>query len=244
MNQYQEEIVILLRDGITTDKRTKFKDLKKYIGTEYDFIGLSSPKQKEIFKNGFSFSELSLQEQLVIWDELWKKSGQFEVMSFALQFVGNHFSKFEPAALWKVVRHWVLQIDNWAHSDGLSAIYSRLLEKMPDTVYEQYKAWNTSANAWERRQSLVGLIYYSRTKKVHLSYQQQAAMVEPLLYDKDYFVQKGVGWTLREMGNLYPEETLRFLEKHIKAISATAFSAAAEKLPADVKLELKQLRKK
>ena len=57
-------------------------------------------------------------------------------------------------------------------------------------------------------------------------------LVEPLLGDKEYYVQKGVGCALREMHTVYPKETMPFLQKHIKKISAIAFTIAIEKMTA------------
>ena len=68
-------------------------------------------------------------------------------------------------------------------------------------------------------------------------------MVNTLISDENYFVQKGVGWTLREMGNVYPVETLAYLNEQITLIRPVAFTAAIEKLDTANKDRLKQLRK-
>ncbi|MDB5008950.1 MAG: alkylation repair enzyme [Mucilaginibacter sp.] len=243
MEPIQAEITQQLLQGFETDKPAKFKDLKKYIGTQYDFVGLSVPAQRAIFKAGFGFNERSLEQQLNTWDRLWKTSRQYEIMNFALMFVSKHLTAFEPYFIWNIVKDWVQQVDNWAHSDGLSAIYAHLLEKEPHAVYTQYKLWNTSVNPWERRQSIVGLLYYSKLRKINMPFEKLLAMMSTLLTDENYFVQKGVGWTLREMGNIYPAETLAFLNARNAAIHPIAFTAAIEKLDAATKDELKQLRK-
>jgi 3-methyladenine DNA glycosylase AlkD len=64
-----------------------------------------------------------------------------------------------------------------------------------------------------------------------------------LLKDKEYYVQKEVGWTLREMHTVYPALTLPFLHKHIKNISAIAFTIVIEKMDEKTKKTLKTLRK-
>jgi 3-methyladenine DNA glycosylase AlkD len=64
-----------------------------------------------------------------------------------------------------------------------------------------------------------------------------------LLKDKEYYVQKAVGWTLRELGTVYPKQTFSYLISHIKSVSSIAFTIATEKMNMDVKKELKALRK-
>lgn len=226
-----------------TEKPSKLKDLKKYIGTQNNFIGLSVPSLRAVFKTGFSFNHLPPRQQIKIWDHLWKTSRHYEIMSMALSFVSKNLPAFEAADTWEIVKSWATQVDNWAHSDGLSSIYSRLLEKEHELIYTQYKLWNTSSNPWERRQSIVGLLYYSSIKKANMSFEKLQQMVSGLITDENYFVQKGVGWTLREIGNIYPAETLAYLNEQITAIRPPAFTAAIEKLDAANKDRLKQLRK-
>jgi 3-methyladenine DNA glycosylase AlkD len=63
------------------------------------------------------------------------------------------------------------------------------------------------------------------------------------MMDKEYFVQKGIGWALREICRHYPEEQLQFLYKYASRMSSTAFATATEKIDALEKENLKMLRK-
>jgi 3-methyladenine DNA glycosylase AlkD len=101
----------------------------------------------------------------------------------------------------------------------------------------------SSKNLWERRQSLIALYYYARTKKQHVDFELTQELVRPLLNDKEYFVQKAVGWTLRESYNVYPKQTFTFIEENIKNISPTAFTTCLEKMTEKQKQILKQKAK-
>ena len=218
-------------------------DLQKYIGTKYEVIGLSVPQQQKLFKSGYSFSELPINDQLMIWDMAWKNSDIFEVLSQCLYFFDLHYKKFDSLQLWKLVKTWVKKIDNWANSDDLSSIYARLMEKEPGVIYKQLQQWNQSKNPWERRQSLVTMLLYCRRKKLEVPVKNVLALVEPRLEDENYFVQKGVGWALRDTGVIYPKEVREFLLKHITKIDPAAFTAAVEKIDPVLKTKLKSMRK-
>jgi 3-methyladenine DNA glycosylase AlkD len=77
-----------------------------------------------------------------------------------------------------------------------------------------------------------------------VSFELTQQLVSPLLNDKEYFVQKAVGWTLRESYNVYPKQTYQFIEENIKHISPTAFTTCLEKMTEKQKLTLKLKRKK
>jgi 3-methyladenine DNA glycosylase AlkD len=217
---------------------------KRYMGTGYDMIGgLPVPMQRSIARTGFSFSNLQPNDQLKIWDDVWKESELFEVMSQCLVFVQRNIKKLDRDKLWAVTKGWVKKIDNWGHSDMLSGIYAWLLEQDEEMVYPQLVKWNSSRNPWERRQSLVSIFEYSSKRSGLVAVNKVLILVSSLLHDDHKFVQKAVGWTLREAGNVYPAETWQFLVKHHKELSAIAYSAAIEKRTPKEKEELKAMRK-
>ncbi|MBC7862081.1 MAG: DNA alkylation repair protein, partial [Bacteroidia bacterium] len=80
-------------------------------------------------------------------------------------FIEGNFKKADKKVLWNFMKGWIKSTDNWAHSDGLSCYYTKILEEHEELVFPQLKKWNTSKNLWERRQSLVSLMYYQRTKR-------------------------------------------------------------------------------
>lgn len=243
-NRYISEIINRLTAVKPAGKVSGYFDLKKYIGTNYDVIGPPVPLQRALFKTGYTFSTLPLAEQLHIWDQIWHQADVFEVLSQCIYFIEKNWKKMDAEEVWNVVVKWVVRIDNWAHSDGLSDIYAHLMEHIPDIIYAQYKVWNQSDNPWERRQSLVGMLLYSKKRKVLLPASKLLDMVEPLIADPDYFVQKGLGWALREIGNIYPDQAMAFLDTYCTILHPAAFATATEKISAAAKEVLKLKRKR
>jgi 3-methyladenine DNA glycosylase AlkD len=89
----------------------------------------------------------------------------------------------------------------------------------------------------------VSLFYYSSHRRRQPSFQKVITLLDRQMEFDHYYVQKGVGWTLREAGNVYPKETFQFLEANIHRVSSHAFTAATEKISPTQKSRLKQLRK-
>ena len=202
------------------------------------------PKHRLESKRGYSFSALPFAEQLAIWDELWRTHNNFWFRLHAFFFLERHIKKdAELMEMWPVIIQWQDQVDDWGLCDALAKIYTKILVVLPDEVYAQLKKWNTDKNLWKRRQSVVSLLYYSRTKKQHPSFDQVRNLLTRLLTDKEYYVQKGVGWTLRELHTVYPDQTLTWLQQDIKLLSSIAFTTAIEKLNQATVNELKGLRK-
>ncbi len=105
----------------------------------------------------------------------------------AFIFLDKHHKHIPLKTQLKLLPQWVKQVDNWAHSDGLSKYLSRLVEdkSTQENMLGIIKKWNSSKNLWERRQSLVALYYYSRTKKEHVSFELTQQLILPLINDKE-----------------------------------------------------------
>jgi len=204
-------------------------------------VGVSSEKLKARLKEGFSFSKLPNVEQWKIWNFIMRNSRMHEAQMSALRFAEDRIEAIGKQE-WNYLRGWVDFIDNWAHSDVLSKIYSFLFERHSDLIFPTFQKWNKSKNPWKQRTSVVSLIYYASPKRKAPPVKLVLEMVEPLINVKDKYIQKGIGWTLRECYNLYPKETLVFIHQHIKQLSTDAFSYATEKLDKKTKELLKEFR--
>jgi len=206
--------------------------------------GETVPLQRKAFNTGFSFSLLTFGEQLEIWNYIWTNTKVYRTEMFCLYFLEEHIkNKEEMLTTWSTIKLWQDKINRWETSDSISKIYAQLVEYDAALILPTYKKWNTSKNPWHRRQSIVGLLYYSAHRKHYLPFQVLIDLVAPLISDKAYYVEKGVGWTLREIGNIYPKEQEEFLFENATKICAYGYSAGTEKWDKTKREKLKEIRK-
>jgi 3-methyladenine DNA glycosylase AlkD len=212
-------------------------------GSKLKHLGIKFPALRRRVKQGFSFYELPEEKILDVWDALWRTSPYGDVLFAALEYYLPIVKKQVPANLWSVVKGWTPRIDNWCHSDGLSSIYSRILESNQKEVYPQFIEWNQAESEWLRRISLVSLIHYSGKNAVFMPLKKVLPLATNCLDDKRYYVQTAVGWVLREMGQVYKNEVIKYLETHAGRLSTPAFSRAVERLNAKELTRLRELRR-
>lgn len=219
--------------------------MENYIGagqSKLKYLNIKIPLVRAAHKRPYSFSELPMEKQWQVWDYIWKNSRYFEVMVGA-----SYFAASRP--LDEMVKHsaivlgWLARVDNWAHSDELSSHYSKLLEHDPKRFLPVFKKWSSHKNPWFKRQSMVGLLFYARFRKRSPPIDLVLKFVERHMDDEHYFVQKGVGWTLRECWNVYPKKTYAYLLKNAARIPSAGWTAATEKLTARDKAQLMKRRK-
>ena len=211
-------------------------------GSQLEHLGIRFPELRQRVRQGFSFYDLPEERVLEIWDALWRSSQYGDVLFAALEYYAPIVRKRVSPGLWPVVRHWCGRVDNWCHSDLLSGLYSRVLERYPEEVYPQIRVWNAAEGEWLRRISIVSLVHYSGKNAVFLPPDTVLPLVSNCLGDARHYVQTAVGWVLREMGEVYPDEVAGYLETHASVMSATAFSRAIERRGADSRARLREVR--
>ncbi len=244
MQDHLGEVEDRLAQAAAGIPRAKAEERRRFMKAPMAMLGLAVPAQRKIARTGFGFSALPPGDQLAIWDHIWRHARTHEAKMQPLYYLeGKAVRALAPARLWAATRPWADSLNCWDQSDGLSKIYATLLEADPDLVYPTLEAWNGGADPWKRRQSVVSLIYYAASRRRAPALARILPLVTALLGDEAYYVQKGVGWTLRECFNLYPDDTLDFLRQRAGEIDPRAFSAATEKLSPPQKVEIKKRRK-
>ena len=69
-------------------------------------------------------------------------------------------------------------------------------------------------------------------------------VIEPLMPDDEKFVQKGLGWFLREAWKMYREETENFLMKWKDTCGRTIIQYATEKMDKEERVRFRREKKK
>lgn len=206
------------------------------------YWGLAVPLHRAVAKKKLSFSHLSDEDQWPHWIKIWNESEIFDVKSVALVWLSHpkrmELRKKKYKDLFKIAG----QIDNWAHSDGLSSMLAEILEANPKLL-SVYKKWNVSKNPWLRRQSLVGVYCYARLRKKHIPATQSLKLVKARLSDPHFYVQRAVGWTLREIDRVDSKKQRTFVQQHLNNISPVAWFATSELYPVQLRKQLVARRK-
>ena len=217
--------------------------IRKDRGSQLEHLGIRFPELRKRVKQGFSFYDLPEDQVLEVWDALWRSSPYGDVLFAALEYYAPIVRKHVSPSLWPVIRHWSGRVDNWCHSDGLSGLYSRALEALSGRGVP-------AAGGVERRGGRVVAAHLHRQprplqrkeRRLPPARQGPAAGLQ-LPRRRRHYVQTAVGWVLREMGQVYPDEIGHYLETHASAMSASAFSRAIERRSADDRARLREVRK-
>lgn len=237
--KYHPEVLAGLQKYSRPHRAEAAQDAKK---SRLQFLVVSVPEMKRVAKEGFSFYDKSGADILSIWTEIWWNTPYYEVMYVAARYYELHVKDVDEVT-WEQLAKWAYRTENWATSDQLSSIYSYILPKYPVQMKQTLAIWNQQLdNQWLRRISIVSLIRYTGKKAVYLPPEEVLPSVANCIDDKRYYVQKAVGWVLREMRRAYPDAVDDFLIQNVTKLSADAFRRAVARHSKEEKQRLLALR--
>jgi len=216
------------KDIVKNYDKKQAEFLKGYMVTKLNLCGLKVPVMRTIAKKhikGIDFKEAFPVIKLLL------KSKTFEDISVGLYMLENYedFLVEDEKYYWKFLENFIERIDNWCHSDYSCAVRNKLLQRNPKRISD-LKKWASSKNPWKRRAALISLMKWCKGYSVVASKTDTLWIVNQLIEDKDYYVQKAVGWVLREVGVKYPDLVFNYLKKNDHKITSTIRSTAMEKL--------------
>jgi 3-methyladenine DNA glycosylase AlkD len=242
MNRFLDEVEDRLASLAVDIDPHKAAERARYMKVVMPLLGLPVPVQRRAAKRGYSFSDLPLKEQLPVWDHIWNKARTHEAKCQPLYYL-MQLDDPSPELLWPVLRGWGRGVNCWDQSDYLSKLFNGFLASDPESCLEVFEGWLDDDYPWLRRIGLVSLFGFGGRRDWYPPVKTVLRMAGRLLRDEDYYVQKGLGWCLRECYLVYPRETLWFLSRNAAILAPAAWPAATEKLAAGEKSELRALRK-
>lgn len=161
---------------------------------------------------------------------LWN-TGAHEPKLAASIIVGACESFYDDR-VWRLGRAWLDDIDNWALCDGIApnlvgpfACRSRRNHK---SHRKEILRWTRDENPWIRRGALLATVRCIREAQ---EYQFTFDVCDRLLGDPDYFVQKALGWVLRECAHSGPREVITFIQGRRANMRKSTITNAVSRLP-------------
>jgi 3-methyladenine DNA glycosylase AlkD len=90
-----------------------------------------------------------------------------------------------------------------------------LLRKRPAPMKRTMRAWAKSPNLWKRRAAILCQLGFKERTDTSLLY----ACIEPSLKSDEFFLEKAIGWALRQYAWTNPQEVRRYVRAHERELS-------------------------
>ena len=194
-----------------------------------EVLGVPNPATNDLTKAWRQ--TLDIAERVSLARAMWE-TDIFEARIAAAKLLTQARIKDDQAA-WELLQSWVPEFDSWAIADhACSAISKRLLADPArlDTV----ESWSQSEHMWTRRAALVSTLPWAKMNNLKPADQARRERIlgwaAAYVPDRDWFIQKAIGWWLRDLSKHDAARTRAFLEAHGAGMKAFARKEAAKYL--------------
>ena len=114
----------------------------------------------------------------------------------------------------------------WDLVDGVSGRICALLQAHPVAMSATLRQWSRDPDLWVRRAAITSQLCAKKATDTALL----AAVIEPNLPDREFFIRKAIGWALREYAKTAPGWVEAFVAVHADAMSPLSHKEALRRI--------------
>lgn len=186
----------------------KAAPMKKYMRDQFEYLGIKSPQMAALQKEFIAANGLPPLEDLdAIVRDLWElPQREFQYLALGL------ISKFEK----KVDENFIITLEYlithkswWDTVDTIAGHpVGTMFKRFPNVKKTYLKKWRKSDNFWLRRTTLLFQLGY----KEETDFDVLCDLVRENLGSDEFFINKAIGWALRQYAHTKPEVVRKFVK--------------------------------
>ena len=176
--------------------------MEKYLKNNFPFLGVMSQPRKGVMKAWKATlpKDLSHEQAWDIVKELWQKEER-EFHHFALDWVMSWPIKSYQKEDIKEIYFMLSNQSWWDTIDGIAVhVVGKYAKKFPEVMPRIISEWIKHPSFWLNRTCLLYQLKYKEQTNLPL----QLSYIHALKWNKEFFIQKAIGWSLREVSKWNP----------------------------------------
>jgi 3-methyladenine DNA glycosylase AlkD len=206
--------------GFANRERAEFE--KKYQKSAWEHWGVSVPKMDLAIRE--IAPDSSTRALIQLSGRLWREP-VWDLKITAARILSRN-SVAVNESLWRFVRAHMPDLDGWAVADSLASVGSRCLLADPERL-DVVETWVKSPHLWTRRAALVFTLPWTKSGR---DPEGMLAWADALADDPEWFIQKAIGWWLRELSKSDAKRVRGFLKHHGHRLKGVARREASKYL--------------
>ncbi|WP_109079126.1 DNA alkylation repair protein [Aggregatibacter kilianii] len=214
-----QQILTLLQNAANPDKAV---EMATYMKNQFEFLGIPTPLRRQLCKSLFKEAK----SQAVDWDfvEACWESPYREMQYVATDYLNVSVERLAPQDLCRIER-LITRKSWWDSVDALDKVVGGIYLNFPE-IRPQLIAWSKHDNIWLRRVAIdCQLSLKQQTDQVLLS-----EVIQNNFGQSAFFINKAIGWALREYGKTNPDWVKDFVQRHKEKMAPLSVREALKRL--------------
>lgn len=184
--------------------------MAKYMKNLFPFLGIKTPERRGLGRE--IFNKIGIKNEL--FDEafvlsLWEQPER-EYQYVALDYLAKSIKQLGARHIG--LMETLITYKSWWDTVDLLAsnIVGPIVSQSKDLIPEVIDGWAKHDNMWLRRTAILFQLKYKNMTDDELLYRYIMANAD----SQEFFIQKAIGWALREYSKTNPESVRKFLSNH------------------------------
>ncbi len=207
----------------------KAEQMAAYHKADRTYLGVPNPVLNDLTK--IWRRELDVLQRVELANELWKSDIHEARLAAAKLLTQARIRPDED--VWSLLQTWLPTFDGWAVADHACMAMQKRLVADPSRL-DRVEEWTRSDHMWTRRAALVATLPWTKQNHPKPEDLQKRDRIlgwaAGYVSDKNWFIQKSVGWWLRDLSKHDPKRVRGFLEMHGLNMKAFARKEASKYL--------------
>lgn len=201
----------------------KAKKQEAYLRNQFKFLGLSTPVRRDLSK---IFLKEKAEEKIIDWqlvDRLWSEEER-EFQYLACDYLRKMKKYLKPTDLPQIyqlatTKSW------WETVDSLDELVGTLL--LSGKIKSQdILNWSIDENFWIRRIAIDCQLGFKEATDTELL----SSVIRNNLGSKEFFINKAIGWALRDYSKTHPKWVAHFLSENEEKLANLSLREASKYL--------------
>jgi len=186
------------------------QSMAKYMLNKFEFYGIKSPLRKELQRYFLKTENLpNIDEIPEIVTQLWFLP-QREFQYLAIDLLRKYNNKTPE----KMIDLFEFILTNRSWWDSVDIISSRIIgdhfKRFPKQIVPYTERWINSNNIWLQRSALLFQLNYKEQTDKEMLF----AYILRLNHSSEFFINKAIGWVLRQYSKIDAEIVIDFVESN------------------------------
>jgi 3-methyladenine DNA glycosylase AlkD len=200
-----------------------------YMKSAMPYYGVPTTALRALCKAAYAEVQFEAADQ---WQaqvlDIWRNARFREERYAAIGLAGvKRFQRFQTPAAVKMYEEMIVTGAWWDYVDSIASNrIGPILRGYPAPMRRKMLLWSKSADMWKRRTSIICQLGFKGETDLDLLY----ACIEPSLGSKEFFLNKAIGWALRQYAWTDSVEIREYVRRNRERLSALSCREALKNI--------------
>lgn len=194
--------------------------MSAYMKNKFDFYGIPSPERKELYKDFIKSEKAARKIDWELLDECYEdEHRELQYLVFDYLLAMQKYVNYEDIAK---IKHYITTRSWWDTTDFLCKVIGDIGLR-DKRVRRLMLEWSEDENIWLKRTAILHQITYK--DKTDSEILKEIICI--CIGSDEFFINKAIGWALREYSKTNPAWVKKFIEKYKDALSSLSIKEAS-----------------